>query len=72
MIRNGSPRLRLKDGQPMAALIRRRVELESPDQVLEEMRSAAQALFRRRDPKAIYVFLEQAYRIYRRIRKAKK
>lgn len=56
----------------MTALIHRRVELESPDQVLEEMRSAARALFRRRDPKAIYVFLEQAYRIYRRIRKAKK
>jgi hypothetical protein len=56
----------------MTALIRRRVELGSPEQVLEEMRSAARALFRRRDPKAIYVFLEQAYRMYARVKDAGK
>jgi hypothetical protein len=47
-----------------------RDEQKTPEQVLEEMRSAGRALFGTRDREAIYAFLDRAYRQYRAVRKA--
>jgi hypothetical protein len=69
---SGALGVRLRNVLPMIAESRRRVEIENPKRVLEEMRSAARALFRTRDPNAIYVFLEEAYRMYARVKDAGK